>query len=79
MLGDFYMFCRLKIISFQKFFQEFQHSVNSLDPDQACHLVRPDLGANCLQRLSADDISTQLKKAFLFDLIIYVPSTIFQL
>ena len=28
---------------------------NSLDPDQARHSVRPDLGPNCLQRLSADD------------------------
>ena len=26
---------------------------NSLDPDQAKHFVRPDLGPNCLQRLSA--------------------------
>ena len=26
----------------------------SLDPDQARHLVGPDLGPNCLQRLSAD-------------------------
>ena len=28
---------------------------NSLDPDQTRHFVRLDLGANCLQRLSADD------------------------
>ena len=28
---------------------------NSLDPDQARHFVEPDLGPNCLQRLSADD------------------------
>ena len=28
---------------------------NSLDPDQARHYVGPDLGPNCLQRLSADD------------------------
>ena len=32
---------------------------NSLDPDQARHLVVPDLGQNCLQRLSADDTSWQ--------------------
>ena len=25
---------------------------NSLDPDQAQRFVRPDLGSNCLQRLS---------------------------
>ena len=28
---------------------------NSLDPDQARHIVGPGLGPNCLQRLSADD------------------------
>ena len=28
---------------------------NSLDPDQARRIVGPDLGPNCLQRLSADD------------------------
>ena len=28
---------------------------NSLDPDQARLFVRPDLGPNCLHRLSADD------------------------
>ena len=27
---------------------------NDLDPDQARHFVSPDLGPNCLQRLSAD-------------------------
>ena len=30
---------------------------NRLDPDQARHYVGPDLGPNCLQRLSADDTS----------------------
>ena len=30
---------------------------NSLDPDQARHYVEPDLGPNCLQRLSVDDTS----------------------
>ena len=30
---------------------------NSLDPDQARHFVGPDLGPNCLQRLSADNKS----------------------
>ena len=28
---------------------------NSLDPDQSQHFVWPDLGTNCLQRISADD------------------------
>ena len=27
---------------------------NTLDPDQAGHFVRPDLGPNCVQRLSTD-------------------------
>ena len=27
----------------------------SLDPDQGQHSVGPDLGLNCLQRLSLDD------------------------
>ena len=30
---------------------------NSLDPDQARHIVGPDLGTDCLQKLSADDTS----------------------
>ena len=32
---------------------------NSLDPDQAWRFVGPDLGPNCLQRLSADKTSRQ--------------------
>ena len=28
---------------------------NSLDPDQAGHSVGPDLGPDCLQKLSADE------------------------
>ena len=28
---------------------------NSLDPDQVRYFVGPDLGPNCLQKLSADD------------------------
>ena len=30
-----------------------------MDPDQARHFVGPDLGPNCLQRLSADDANSQ--------------------
>ena len=30
---------------------------NSLDPDQDRHSTSPDLGPDCLQRLSADDES----------------------
>ena len=32
---------------------------NRLDPDQARHIVGPDLDPNCLQRPSADDASMQ--------------------
>ena len=32
---------------------------NSLDPDQARRFVGPDLGPNCLSRLSADDTGRQ--------------------
>ena len=30
---------------------------NSLDPDLARHSIGPDLGPNCLQKLSGDDTS----------------------
>ena len=33
---------------------------NSLNPDQAWHLVGPDLGSNCLQRLLADKAGKEL-------------------
>ena len=39
----------------KKIFQEHYQCVNSLDPDQNQHFVGPDLGPNCLQRLSADN------------------------
>ena len=41
------------------FFNTIQVS-KSLDPDQARHFVRPDLGPNCLQRLSADITGKEL-------------------
>ena len=37
---------------------------NSLDPDQAWHYVRPDMGPNCLQKLSADNTSRQRVKCY---------------
>ena len=40
------------------FFNTIQVSKN-LDPDQARHFVGPDLGPNCLQRLSADIAGTE--------------------
>ena len=45
MLGNFYKHSFRNIIWVS----------NSLDPNQARHFVRPNLGPNCLQRLSADD------------------------
>ena len=33
---------------------------NGLDPDQDRHSVGPDLGPNCLQRLSVDDSRKEL-------------------
>ena len=33
-----------------------------LDPDQDRHSVRPDLGPNRLQKLSADDVQLQLAR-----------------
>ena len=38
---------------------------NSLDPDQAQYFLGPDLGLNCLQRLSANDSSRQTIKCLL--------------
>ena len=40
---------------------------NSLDPDQARHFVWPDLGQNCLQRLSADIVGQELNTKQLVD------------
>ena len=44
-----------KITFFRKSFRNTIRVSNSLNPDQAQHFVGPDLGPNCLQRLSADD------------------------
>ena len=54
----------LKIFSESSFFfkYSFRNTIrvsNSLDPDQARHFVWPDLGPNCLQRLSAENTSRQ--------------------
>ena len=59
-------FCHLLIVLksfFETYFQEYHQNVkNSLDPDQARRFVGPDLGRNCLQKLSADDTSKQRVK-----------------
>ena len=45
-------------LTFQKILSEKLSRVsNGLDPDQERHCVGPDLGLNCLQRLSANDKS----------------------
>ena len=36
-------------------FRKIISEIPSEDPDQAGHFVWPELGPNCLQRLSADD------------------------
>ena len=41
---------------------------NNLDLDQARDFVGPDLGPNCLQKLSADDISRQRDKLAMINL-----------
>ena len=54
------LFCHLFFLK-----NSFRNTIevsNSLDPDQAPSFVWPDLGPNCLQRLSADDISRQIVK-----------------
>ena len=65
----FHMFFLFFAIFFSKstFLNYFRNAtkvpfLNSLDPDQARHSVGPDLGANCLQKLSADDTSRQRVK-----------------
>ena len=45
---------------FTFFFNSLRNTIrvsNGLDPDQDQHYVGPDLGPNCLSRLSADDKS----------------------
>ena len=42
---------------------------NTLDPDQARRFVGPDLGPNCLPRLSADDTGRQRVNSGYFDIM----------
>ena len=46
-----------KISSFKNSFRNTIRVSNGLNPDKDRHSVGPDLGPNCLQRLSADDRS----------------------
>ena len=60
LLGNFACFLLSQNQHFQK--KSLRNTIrvsNILDPDQAQHFVGPDLGPNCLQRLSADDTSRQ--------------------
>ena len=56
-------FCCLLFLSKSMFSKQILSGIpsvsNSLDPDQAQQCTGPDLGPNCLQRLSADDTSRQ--------------------
>ena len=57
--GIFLMpFCRLLIFfkTFCKILSGIPSVSNSLDPDQAQHLVGPDLGPNCLRHLVGPDL-----------------------
>ena len=45
----------------ENFFQKYHQNVNSLDPDKTQRVAEPDLGTNCLQRLSVNDNSRQPK------------------
>ena len=48
-----------KINFFKKTFRNTIRVSNSLHSGQARHFFRPDLGLNCLQRLSADDTASR--------------------
>ena len=41
----------------KKYFRNIGRVSNNLDPDLALRFAGPDLGPNCLQKLSADDTS----------------------
>ena len=59
MLFCLLLFLLFKINSLKNSFRNTISVSNSLDQDQTGHFVGPDLGPNCLQRLSADDNSRQ--------------------
>ena len=61
------LFCRMLVFFIINFFEKILSGIgsesNSLDPGQARHSVKPDLGANCLQKLLADDTIQPLIRA----------------
>ena len=48
------------------FFRNTISESNGLDPDRDTHSVGPDLGPNCLQKFSADDMSHLARKELLY-------------
>ena len=60
------LLCHILLFGCWIYFNTIQVS-NCLDPDQARHFVGPDLGPNCLQRLSADIAGKELNTKQLFD------------
>ena len=63
MLGNFLSSAAAKSTCLKKSFMIPIRVSKSLDPGQAHHFVGPDLGPNCLQRLSADNTCRQRVKA----------------
>ena len=60
MLSNFdYLFLCPLLFKIKFFKQLFPKGPNSLDPDQAHHIVGPDLVPNCYQRLPIDDTIKQ--------------------
>ena len=45
---------------------------NSLGPDQARHIVRPNLDPNCLQKLSADNTFRQRVNCLVVVIVLYL-------
>ena len=81
MLGNFSYFCYHLLTFFHFFFQKnsFRNTIrvsNNLDLDQDRYSVGPDLGPNCLQRLSADDKKLPLAS---HELIIFISTRSFPL
>ena len=55
--ADFFQNYFLKKKKKSNLYEHYFRMPNGLDQDQDRHSVGPDLGSNCLQRLSADDKS----------------------
>ena len=55
-------FLHVMLYAFLFFFQKNLQVSNNLDPHQERHCVGPDLGPNCLLKLSADNKSPLARK-----------------